>query len=192
MRRLEWIRVTNRCYWNCSDYSANMNLAVECDSTTTPSYISDNCSESPADSWMCRAGRRQLPPRTGRPISLHIVPRGDITCSTPNRREFLQAAGLLAASSALLSPRSVFAANDTIHIACIGRGRPLPQVDGGRFGTFRASRSRRSATSGITRWDSPNHWPMRKRLFRRTGRWSWTTRASMLWSLAPRTIGMLR
>lgn len=40
----------------------------------------------------------------------------------PTRREFLQAAGLLAAGSALLSPDKVFAANDTINVACIGVG----------------------------------------------------------------------
>lgn len=39
-----------------------------------------------------------------------------------NRREFLQAAGLLAASSALLSPATAFAANDEISVACIGVG----------------------------------------------------------------------
>lgn len=40
----------------------------------------------------------------------------------PTRREFLQTAGVLAASSALLSPTTAFAANDTISIACIGVG----------------------------------------------------------------------
>lgn len=39
----------------------------------------------------------------------------------PNRREFLQAAGVLAASSSMLSSRA-FAANDTINVACIGVG----------------------------------------------------------------------
>lgn len=40
----------------------------------------------------------------------------------PNRREFLLATGVLAATSALLSPARVFGANDTIRIACIGVG----------------------------------------------------------------------
>lgn len=39
-----------------------------------------------------------------------------------NRREFLQAAGLVAASSALFSPVRAFAANDMINVACIGVG----------------------------------------------------------------------
>lgn len=39
-----------------------------------------------------------------------------------NRREFLQAAGVLAASSALLHSTRAFAANDTINVACIGVG----------------------------------------------------------------------
>ena len=39
-----------------------------------------------------------------------------------NRREFLQAAGVLAASSALLTSTRAFAANDTINVACIGVG----------------------------------------------------------------------
>lgn len=38
------------------------------------------------------------------------------------RREFLQAAGALAATSALFAPRRLFAANDTINIGCIGVG----------------------------------------------------------------------
>ncbi|MEI8379260.1 MAG: Gfo/Idh/MocA family oxidoreductase [Planctomycetota bacterium] len=39
-----------------------------------------------------------------------------------SRREFLQAAGVLAASSALLTSARAFAANDTINVACIGVG----------------------------------------------------------------------
>ena len=77
--------------------------------------------------------------------------------TTPTRREFLRAAGVLAASSALVSPSTAFAANDTIRVGCIGVGgrcrklmeslRTIPGVGSISTATVLASKAASSAAA---------------------------------------------